>query len=79
MTANAALAATLGMSTRELAEYRYQQTRTVHAVYAVGETYYCARAKQPTELGIRWKPLADQFWAKRAGTVVWSANEQEAK
>jgi len=72
MTAHAALAATLGLTTSELSEYRYQAHRHPHAVYSIGSAYYCARSSPPTAIPeIKWERLSDQFWAEKAGTICW--------
>lgn len=74
MTSHAALAATLGLTTSELSEYRYQPHRHPHAVYSIAEHYYCARASHPTALpDLKWERLPDQFWAEKAETILWVA------
>lgn len=74
MSPHAALAATIGFTTQELSEYRYQSTRTPHSVYFIADEAYCARSKPPTALcgdGMVWTPMKDQFFAKQAHTIVW--------
>jgi hypothetical protein len=67
-----ALAATTGLDTSELDDYRYQAGRQSRAVYCVDDFYFCAGKTKPTFLpGINWEPLGDQFWAQQAGTVIW--------
>lgn len=72
MTATLALASTLGMeSQRELSEYRYQRY-TSPAVYAVGEQYFCVCKNAPShKVGGAWQKHKDQFFAERAGSVIW--------
>lgn len=67
-----ALAGTIGIDTAELSEYRYQETRTKQAIYAVGAQYFAVGKSAPKDaVGKPWREHGDQFWAKQAGTVVW--------
>jgi hypothetical protein len=67
-----AIAGTCGMDTAELSDCRYKSTRTSRAIYSVGDQYFAAGAKPPTDkVGGPWREHPDQFWAKRANTVVW--------
>jgi hypothetical protein len=67
-----ALAATLGFDPAELADYRYKETRTRSAIYAVGQQYFAASKKAPADqLGGTWREHSDTFWAAKAGTRIW--------
>jgi hypothetical protein len=73
------IAATFSMDSRELAEYRYQATRTAQAVYAVSDRYFTTGATEPKGLlGRSWARHPDQFFAQQAGTVLWVADAGEA-
>lgn len=62
MTSNLILANTLGLTPKELAEYRYQSTKTKRAYYAIGDFYYAVGRNVPKDIvGSRWVPCADQF------------------
>lgn len=79
MASRSALAYTLGIDPAELSDYRYHAGRTPFAVYAIGETYLCSRSTPPQfgphiPLGMLvWARHPDQFWAEKAGTVIWTA------
>ncbi len=72
-----ALAATLGLDTTELNDYRYQAGRHARALYAIDDIYACAGLKQPRLSapfdGLEWREHPDQFWAAQAGTKIWIA------
>lgn len=75
----AVIAATFGMDSRELAEYRYHATRTPRAVYALSDRYFTTGTAEPAGLlGRTWTRHGDQFFAQQAGTVLWSADAGEA-
>lgn len=69
------IAATFGVDLAEMSECRYQPTRfTSPAVYTFGNDYYAAHKTKPRhKVGGEWTPVADQFWAEKAGTIVWTA------
>lgn len=75
MTAANIIASTFLMDLGEMSEYRYQPTRyTSPAVYCFGDnTYYAASAAKPKHRGLggEWERHPDQFWAERAGSVLW--------
>ena len=56
-------------------EARYQPTRYARpAIYAIGDAYYATSKTRPTaDVGGVWVRHADQFFAERAGTVLWVA------
>jgi hypothetical protein len=67
-----ALAATINQDLSELEDMRYKPTRTSCAIYADDSHYYAARKTAPKdEVGGPWRKHADQFWAEKAGTVIW--------
>ena len=66
------IAETLGMDAAGIEEYRYQSTRTKQPVYAIGDNYYTVSKAIPAVPGYKWEPLADQFWAARENTVIWT-------
>jgi hypothetical protein len=74
ISAKSALASTIGLEISELKEYEYQHGRTARSIYAVGDWYFCAGMKPPREPDMKWERHPDQFWAERAGTVVWQAH-----
>ena len=83
MTSRTALANTVEMSPSELSDYRYHETRLTPCVYTFGNTYVCASKRQPTFRGdyenlnfLAWQHHPDQFWAEKAGTVIWFAESQ---
>lgn len=75
MSAVEIIAETFLMDPSEMESYRYQSTRyTSPAVYTFGDnTYYAASATKPTHRGLggEWERHPDQFWAERAGSVLW--------
>jgi hypothetical protein len=74
MSPKYALAATLGLDLSELSEYRYKETRTIKAIYSIGD-YWCASSTIPNDqVGGPWEKHDDQFWAERANTIIWRAN-----
>lgn len=73
------LAATLGMTPRELSEYRYHPGRISPAVYAIGDHYYaCAVSEPKSAVGTEWRKHNDQFWAGKAGKTVWICDVKES-
>lgn len=74
-----AIAATLGLDVSELSEYRYQETRTHVAVYAVDNDFFIASKRRPKFhpthhlSSLQWTLHPDQFWARQARTFVWTA------
>ena len=79
MHARSALAGTIGLEISELIESQYQPGRFPRAIYAVGERYYCTGNRPPKPEGMQhlsdlaWTKHSDQFWAEKAGTVIWVA------
>lgn len=74
--ARTALAATLGLNTRELSNYSYQPGRFRPALYCVGGSFWAVGKTKPTaDVGHPWEKARDQFWAEKAGTVVWESKE----
>jgi len=72
---NSVIANTLEIDPVELRDYRYQQGRTRRAIYGIGDRWFAVGKTAPTDLVDRgaaaWVPHADQFFARRAGTVLW--------
>ena len=65
------IASTFGLDVSELADYRYQPTRTTRPIYAIGDIYVASGLKPPKDdVGEPWKEHSDQFWAK-GKTKVW--------
>lgn len=64
----------LGTDFAEMAEYRYQPTRYAIAVYAIGESYYCAtsRAGKLPDVGLTWKAIGEAY-----GATVYEAKSAE--
>lgn len=77
ISSRTALAGTVGIDTSELSEYRYHAGRTPVAVYAIGDSYFACGKSAPKFSGalaeLVWEKHPDQFWAERAGTIVWRA------
>lgn len=72
ISSRTALAGTLGCDTSELEDMRYKSTRTTCAIYATETHYYAARKTMPKDqVGKPWRKHTDQFWAEKAGTVIW--------
>ncbi len=68
------IAETFGWDISEARECRYQPGRTKQPLYAVGNTYYCVSKSLPKDdVGAPWEKNRDQFFAERAGTVMWKA------
>lgn len=68
------LCETFGWDASEARDYRYQDTKTTRAIYAVGNTYYTTGKTKPTDIPeLNWEKAKDQFFAARAGTVLWFA------
>ena len=66
------VAHSLGIDPPELSDCRYKSTRTTRAIYAVGQHYYAQGKTAPTDkVGGDWRRHTDQFWAEKAGTVLW--------
>lgn len=69
------IAATLGWDAREVSECRYQSTRTKQAIYSIGSRYFAVSPTVPADkVGGDWRENNDQFFAQRAGTVMWVAD-----
>ncbi len=74
--ARTALAATLGMDSRELSEYAYQPGKFDRAIYCAGGFFWAVGPVPPkADVGEPWEKHTDQFWADRAGTTVWRSKE----
>ena len=72
ISSRTALAGTLGVDTTDLEDMRYKPTRTACAIYATETHYYAAHKAMPKDqVGKEWKRHPDQFWAEKAGTVIW--------
>lgn len=71
------IAATLGLSTSELSEYRYQKTKHKSAVYCIGNDYFACGIDQPQTPGLTWALHADQFFAERKNTKLWIGSPNE--
>jgi hypothetical protein len=76
MSSSNIIASTFSMDIAEMPEHRYQSTRwSSPAVYNFGgDMYYAVSKTKPKHDlggGRNWKPCRDQFWAKKAGTVLW--------
>ncbi len=74
----AVIAATFSTDVGSVSEQRYQPTRYAGpAVYSIGERYFAAFATKPRHaVGREWEKHADQFFAQRAGTVLWVCDMQ---
>lgn len=74
------IASTMGWDISEPADYRYQPTRTRQAIYAVGNRYLAVGKREPKDdVGGPWQRHTDQFFAERAGTVLWVSEMTTAK
>jgi len=68
------IASTLSFDVEEMADYRYQPTRTRQPIFAIGQYYYACGKRRPTDdVGSEWVIDRDQFWAEQNKTVLWSA------
>jgi hypothetical protein len=66
------IAYTLGLDTSEVSGYRYQDTRTTRAIYAIDDNYFAQGLRMPTDkVGGPWRKYGDQFWAQQFGTIIW--------
>jgi len=66
------IAATFGWDQSEVKDYRYQDTRTSQAIYAVGDRYFAVGKRAPKDVvGGPWRPHADQVFAQRENTILW--------
>lgn len=81
MTTRTAISNTFGIDPSELSDYRYHATRLTPCVYHFGNSYICAKKSKPKFYGdyvsyndLDWHPIEDQFFAEKAGTVIWEAN-----
>jgi hypothetical protein len=75
--ARTALAATLGMDSRELSDYSYKAGRFDRALYCAGGWFWAIGPAAPkADVGGPWERHTDQFWAEKAGTVVWRSKEE---
>jgi hypothetical protein len=75
---SSALENTLSMNRSELSSYRYQPGRTgKESIYTVSGFYWCAKKTKPIYGGedFEWEHHTDQFWAEKAGTIIWRAKE----
>ena len=76
LAARTALAATLGLDSRELSDYAYKPGRFDRAVYLVGGWYWAVGPVPPKVIFDNpWEAAPDQFWAQKAGTLVWRSKE----
>jgi len=74
MRAKAIIAATFGLDSRDVEEYRYQPGRTQQAIYAISDYYFaCGKRKPKDEVGDEWQRVKDQFWAAQNNTVLWAS------
>ena len=72
--ANEIIAETFGMDVAEVRDARYQETRTLMPVYAIGDCYYCCPVgKDKPPKGWDWMPHSDQFFASRENRVIYVA------
>tara|TARA_R110000823_G_scaffold304626_2_gene426334 strand:- start:452 stop:685 length:234 start_codon:yes stop_codon:yes gene_type:complete len=66
------VAYSLEMDPSDLSEYRYKSTRTSRSIYAVGDNYYAQGKTKPADaVGGEWEKHLDQYWAEKAGTILW--------
>lgn len=69
------IAATLGQDINELADNRYQSTRTSRAIYSFDDRYFAVGKRAPKDkVGGVWRPHTDQFWAAKGNTILWVCN-----
>ena len=79
ISSRTALAGTLGLDSSELSDYRYQESRTPFAIYAVDSSFFAASKRAPKFrpehhlADLVWEKHQDQFWAAQAGTIIWQA------
>jgi hypothetical protein len=74
MRTKSIIAATFGLDSNDVEEYRYQSTRTRQAIYAIGNYYFtCGKRRPKDEVGAEWQMDKDQFWATQNKTVLWSS------
>lgn len=73
------IAATFSTDAESVREAVYQPTRTRRLVYAIGDRYYAVSKTVPTDaVGTPWRRHSDQFFAERAGTVLWVCDVRAA-
>ncbi len=67
------VASTVGYDAAEIGEYRYQPTRTKDPIYSIGDRYFSVTSGKPPrdEVGDEWRKHDDQFYAEKAGRVIW--------
>lgn len=65
------IASTFGWDISEVDAYRYQSTRTKQAIYSVGDLYLAVGKDKPVDFGPHWVAYGDQWFAQKAGTVLW--------
>ncbi len=72
------IAATMSTDVRDVSDTRYQaRDYRSPAVYAIGNRYFAAYATMPRHaVGRNWERHPDQFFAQRAGTVLWVCDMQ---
>ncbi len=72
MKGQSIIAATFGFDTIDMGEYRYKSTRTLRAIYAIGDHYYAVGQSKPQDdVGGEWRKSPDQFWAATGNTILW--------
>jgi len=75
--ARTALAATLGMDSRELSDYAYKAGRFDRALFCAGGWFRAVGPSAPkADVGGPWEVAPDQFWAEKAGTTIWRSKEE---
>lgn len=68
------IATTFSMDQADMKDARYQPTRTMRAIFVIGNDYYAVGKKKPAdEVGQPWQPYKDQWYAERHGTVLWES------
>ncbi len=71
VSATQIIASTFGDDISEWKDSRYQWT-TNPIVYENGGHYYAVKKTIPKhEVGSGWEKHPDQFWAEKAGTILW--------
>jgi hypothetical protein len=74
MKAKAIIAATFGLDSGDVEDYRYQPSRTQQPIYAIDSYYFaCGKRKPKDEVGAEWQIHKDQFWAEQNKTVLWNS------
>jgi len=70
-TAAERIAFLIGYDLAEMSDYRYQSTRYTVAVYAIGDSYYCAPGpgKKLPDVGYNWEVVGESY-----GSTVYRAD-----